>query len=49
MAQIERVSRGPSYAVNNSYRAEEEKVNLMHWQLNCEGFYTPQEWEWTFF
>jgi ubiquinone/menaquinone biosynthesis C-methylase UbiE len=48
LAQIERISRGPSYVVNDSYRTEEEKVNLMYWQLTCECFYTPQEWEWIF-
>ena len=39
---------GHSYIVNDSYRSEEEKVNLMYWQLTCECFYTPQEWEWLF-
>ena len=48
LKQIERVSRGHSYIVNDSYRSEEEKVNLMYWQLTCECFYTPQEWEWLF-
>ena len=31
-----------------SYRNEREKANLLHWQLTCECFYTPQEWEWLF-
>jgi SAM-dependent methyltransferase len=31
-----------------SYRNEEEKVNLLYWQLTCEGFYTPAEWDWWF-
>ena len=31
-----------------SYRNEEEKANLLYWQLTCESFYTPKEWEWLF-
>ena len=30
------------------YRNEREKVNLMYWQLTCECFFTPAEWEWIF-
>ena len=36
------------YVVVDSYRTEEEKVNLLYWQLTCECFYTPKEWEWLF-
>jgi SAM-dependent methyltransferase len=36
------------YVVMDSYRTEQEKVNLLNWQLTCECFYTPQEWEWLF-
>ena len=46
--EIERVSKGNKYIVLDSYRTEEQKVNLMYWQLTCECFYTPQEWEWIF-
>ena len=46
--EIERVSKGKKYIVVDSYRTEEEKVNLMYWQLTCECFYTPEEWEWIF-
>ena len=45
--QIERVGKRKSkYIVVDSYRGEREKVNLMYWQLTCECFYTPKEWEW---
>ncbi len=27
---------------------EKEKVNLLYWQVTCEGFYTPEEWKWWF-
>ena len=46
--ELERVKRGDSYIVLESYRDEEEKANLIHWQLTCECFYTPEEWEWLF-
>ena len=46
--EIERVSSEDSYIVVESYRSEQEKVNLMCWQLTCEGFYRPEEWEWIF-
>jgi len=48
LQEIERVSKKNKYIVNDSYRTEEEKVNLMYWQLTCEVFYTPKEWEWFF-
>ena len=49
LREIERVARGnKKYVVVDSYRNEREKVNLMYWQLTCECFYTPKEWEWFF-
>jgi len=48
LKEIERVKKGSSYIVVESYRNEEEKANLMHWQLTCECFFTPAEWEWLF-
>lgn len=48
LGEIERVSRGRSYIVVESYRNEEEKANLLHWQLTCESFFTPAEWEYVF-
>lgn len=45
---IQRVSKGNSYIVVESYRNEVEKANLLYWQLTCECFYTPAEWEWLF-
>ena len=48
LREIERVGRGGKYLVVDSYRTEEEKVNLLYWQLTCECFYTPAEWEWLF-
>lgn len=46
--EIERVKRTSSYIVVESYRNEVEKANLLHWQLTCECFFTPEEWQWLF-
>ena len=48
LKEIERVSRGPKYILMDSYRNEREKVNLLYWQLTCECFFTPAEWEFLF-
>lgn len=48
LQEIERVQRRHAYVVMESYRTEEEKANLLNWQLTCEAFYTPAEWEYIF-
>ena len=48
LREMQRVGRNHRYLCVESYRNEEEKVNLLFWQLTCEGFYTPAEWEWWF-
>ncbi len=48
LKEIERVGKKNKYIVVESYRNEEEKANLLYWQLTCESFCTPQEWEWWF-
>ncbi len=48
LCEIERVGKKHKYVVMESYRTEEEKVNLLYWQLTCESFYTPKEWKWWF-
>jgi ubiquinone/menaquinone biosynthesis C-methylase UbiE len=48
LKEIERVGRGGKFIVNDSYRTEQEKVNLLYWQLTCECFFTTEEWEWMF-
>lgn len=47
LREMERVSKS-KYLCVESYRNEQEKVNLMYWQLTCEMFCTPTEWEWWF-
>jgi protein-L-isoaspartate(D-aspartate) O-methyltransferase len=48
--ELERVKKpgGSSYITVESYRNETEKANLLYWQLTCECFFTPQEWEWLY-
>ena len=44
---ISRISK-KSYIVVESYRTEEEKVNMMYWQLTCECFFNVTEWDWIY-
>jgi len=48
LREIERVGRKNKYICVESYRTEEEKVNLLYWQLTCRMFCTPEEWDWWF-
>lgn len=48
LREMVRVGRGASYICVESYRNEEEKANLLYWQLTCEAFCTPEEWAWWF-
>lgn len=48
LKEIVRVSKSKSYICIESYRNEVEKANLLYWQVTCESFCTPEEWEWWF-
>lgn len=48
LKEIERVGKRHKYICVESYRNEDEKVNLLYWQMTCEAFCTPAEWEWWF-
>ena len=48
LQEIERVGKEHKHVAVDSYRTEREKVNLLYWQITCECFYTPKEWEWFF-
>lgn len=48
LREMERVARDHKYLCVESYRTEEEKTNLLYWQVTCETFCTPEEWEWWF-
>ncbi len=48
LREIERVGKQHKYLCVESYRNESEKTNLLYWQVTCEAFNTPEEWEWWF-
>jgi SAM-dependent methyltransferase len=48
LREMQRVSRKNSYLCVESYRNEVEKANLLYWQVTCEAFNTPEEWDWWF-
>lgn len=48
LREIERVGRRNKFICMESYRNEAEKANLLYWQLTCESFCTPEEWQWWF-
>lgn len=48
LQEMQRVMKDKAYLVVESYRNEEEKANLLHWQLTCEAFFSPAEWEYIF-
>jgi protein-L-isoaspartate(D-aspartate) O-methyltransferase len=48
LRELDRVGDGRAYLVVDGYRDEREKVNLLYWQVTCECFFTPSEWEWVF-
>lgn len=45
---IERISKGNSYIVVESFRNDREEVNMLYWQLTCASYYAVDEWEWLF-
>jgi len=48
LEEFERVGKRNKYICVESYRNEMEKANLLYWQVTCEAFCTPKEWEWWF-
>jgi len=47
LREMERVGK-QKYLCVESYRDEVEKVNLLYWQVTCEQFNSPGDWEWWF-
>lgn len=47
LREMERVGKKYKYICVESYR-NEEKTNLLYWQVTCEAFNAPAEWEWWF-
>lgn len=48
LREMQRVGKGNKYLCVESYRNEAEKANLLYWQVTCEAFCTPEEWDWWF-
>ena len=48
LREFERVGGRDKYICVESYRNEDEKANLLYWQVTCEAFNTPEEWGWWF-
>jgi ubiquinone/menaquinone biosynthesis C-methylase UbiE len=48
LREMERVGKKNKYLCVESYRNEQEKANLLYWQVTCEAFNTPKEWQWWF-
>ncbi len=48
LKEVVRVSKGKSYIVVDSFRNEEERINLFYWHLTCACFYSIEEWHWWF-
>ncbi len=46
LREMERVGKSNKYLCVESYRNEEEKANLLYWQVTCEAFNTPAAWSW---
>jgi SAM-dependent methyltransferase len=44
--EMRRVGKQNHYICVESYRNEQEKVNLLYWQLTCASFYSTEEWKW---
>jgi len=48
LKEFQRVGKLHKYICVESYRNETEKANLLYWQVTCETFCTPEEWQWWF-
>ena len=48
LREIDRVGKKNKYICVESYRNEDVKANLLYWQVTCEAFNTPKEWQWWF-
>jgi len=47
LREMERVGKH-KYLCVESYRNDSEKTNLLYWQVTCEQFNSPNDWEWWF-
>ena len=48
LKEMERVGKKNKYLCVESYKNEEQKANLLYWQVTCEAFNSPESWKWWF-
>ena len=48
LMEVERVGKENKYICVESFRNENEKANLLYWQVSCEAFHNPEAWSWWF-
>lgn len=48
LKEMERVGKQHKYTMQESYRNENERINMCNWQLTQHSFYSTQEWIWFF-
>ena len=48
LIEVERVAIENKYICVESFRDENEKANLLYWQVSCEAFHSPKAWNWWF-
>ena len=48
LIEMERVGKKSKYLCVESFRNENEKANLLYWQVSCEAFHNPKGWDWWF-
>ena len=46
--EMQRVGRRDKWLCVESFRNEQEKANMLYWQLTCMSFYSPQAWKWLY-
>lgn len=48
LQEVERVGKQHKWVMQESYRNEREKINMLNWQLTQRTFFRTDEWEWFF-
>jgi len=48
LQEIERVGKQHKWVMQESYRNERERINMLNWQLTQRTFFRTDEWEWFF-
>lgn len=48
LKEMQRVGKSHRYLCVESWRNQNEKANLLYWQVTCEAFNTPEAWQWWF-